>query len=149
MTIIGLSSINWPTPIRLQRILQIKRFIGGMENDDYRFHVMSSNDNECAKSQDRNDYNESVCKDNLSSECEEKDSTTSESSNCSQHNEEGYESENEFCYSEYEVEESYNNNRSSDCCNKKECCNNTDVPDCYTNDLAIVSSSCYPNDNHS
>ncbi len=141
--------VNWPTPIRLQRFLKIERFIEEMENDDYRFHVMSSNDNEYAESQGSNEYNKSVEKDNLFFECEEKDSNASESGNCNQHNEDGYESENKFCYSEYEVEEICNSSKGNDCYYKNECCNNSDFPDCYTNDLPIVSSSCYPDDNQS
>lgn len=142
------NSVNWPAPIRLQRFLQIERFIQEMESGDYRFHDTSSNDNECAKSQGSNEYNESVEQDNLSFKCEEVDSNVNESGNSDQHEKDGYKREDKSCYSTYEVEESCNNNRSSDCHDKKECCNNVDFPYCYTKDLVVVSSSCYPDDNH-
>lgn len=77
------------------------------------------------------------------------DSNANELGNRNQHEKDGYESRNKLCYSVYEVEEIYNNSRGSDCHDENECCNNTNFLYCYTNDFAIVSSSCYPNDNHS
>lgn len=78
------NSVNWPAPIRLQRFFQIERFIEEIENSDYRFHDMSPNDNNgCDESQSSNEYNESVYKDNPSSECQEKDSNANELGICS------------------------------------------------------------------
>ena len=54
LDVLVLDSVNWPAPIRLQRFLKIERFIEEMEDDDYRFHDMSLDDNECAESQGSN-----------------------------------------------------------------------------------------------
>ena len=43
--ILMLDSVNWLAPIRLQEIFQDERFIKEMESDNYRVHVISSNDN--------------------------------------------------------------------------------------------------------
>ena len=115
-------SINWPTPIRLQKFLKVERFIEEMESDNYRVHVISSNDNECSESQGSNKYNESIEKDDLSSECEEVDSNANELGNCNQH-EEDDEGENKLFYSEYEVEELYNSSGGSSFHDENECCN--------------------------
>lgn len=43
--------VNWPEPIRLQKNLQVERFIEEMESDNYRVHDISPNDNNrCAES---------------------------------------------------------------------------------------------------
>lgn len=73
-------SVNWPAPIRLQELLQVERFIREMESDNDSVHIMSPNDdNTCVESQGKDEYNESVNNDNLSSGYEEMDSTFNES----------------------------------------------------------------------
>ena len=52
LDVLLLDLVDWPTPIRVQRILQIERFIEEIEIDDFNYDDMSSNDNECAESQD-------------------------------------------------------------------------------------------------
>ena len=66
LDVLVLHLVNRPTPIRLQ----VERFIKEMESDNYRVHVISSNDNNrCVESQVSNEYNESIYSDNLSSKC--------------------------------------------------------------------------------
>ena len=79
----------------------------------------------------------------------EMDSNVNKSDDCSQHEEDGYVSENELCYNEYELEELYNSSRCNSCHDENGCCNNVDFPNCYTNAFSIVSSSCYLDNNHS
>ena len=68
-----------------------------MESDNDIVHIMSSNDdNMCVESQGNDEYNESINNDNMSFECEEIDSTFSESEDCNQHKEEKYKIKNEF-----------------------------------------------------
>lgn len=121
-----------------------------MESDNYRVHVVSSNyNNECVEIQGSNEYNESIEKDYLSFECEEVDSNANESSNCNHQEEDGYESGNKLWYSEYEVEELYDSSGGNYFHDKNECCNDSNVPDCYTNDFVVMNSSFHLNNNHS
>lgn len=79
-------SVDWPTHLRLKSLLQIEEYIKKMEGDLYknRSHFESCNDEyECAKSQ--NECDESIDSDNLSSNCEDRDSSFSESDDCNQH----------------------------------------------------------------
>ena len=85
----------------------------------------------------------------MSFKCEEVDSNENEFGTFYQHEEDGYESENKLCYNEYEVEVVYNCSGGSSCHDVNECCNNSDIPDCYSNDFSIVISSCHLDDNHS
>ena len=78
------NSVDWPIHLRLQKLLQIEEYIKNMESDLYKSecYVESSNDEcECAESQVKCD--ESIDNDNLSSDCEEKDSSFSKLDYCS------------------------------------------------------------------
>ena len=80
LDIMALDLVNWPTPIRLQELLQDENFIREMESVNDSVYIMSPNDdNTCVENQGSHECNESINDDNFSSECENMDSTFSES----------------------------------------------------------------------
>ena len=120
-----------------------------MESDNDSVYIISPNDDDiCAESQGSHECNESIDNVDLSSECEEMDSTFNESEEWNQQ-EDRYEIENQSCDSEYEFEEVCNSSKGSDCYDENECYNDYDISDCCTNVTTAMSSSCHPDNNHS
>ena len=96
LDVLVFDSINWLASIRLQEFLQVESFFKEMESDNYRAHLISSNDNNgYVEIEGSNECNESIEKANFSSKCEEMHSNTNESNDSSKHEKNGYESKNE------------------------------------------------------
>ena len=75
------NSIDWPTHLRLERVVQIQDFITKIENDLNNVES-SNNESECAKSD--NEYNESIGNNVESNEHEDEGSQICELDECNQ-----------------------------------------------------------------
>lgn len=144
-----LDLVNWPRHLRVQNILHVENIFKKFESDLSSNELCTESFNrnyECAK--DKNEYVESLDNDNLSFKCEEKDSNVSESNDSSQHEEDGYTTNNESCDSVYKVEELYNSSRGNSYHDENECNEAYSFLWFTTNVFAIISSSCHVDNNH-
>jgi hypothetical protein len=86
-----LDSVDWPSHLRLQKILKVEDLFKKLESDlsNNEFYTESCNNkSECVKN--NSECSESIDDDNVSCEYEEMDSKSSESDDFSQQDEDGY-----------------------------------------------------------